>query len=155
MKPAALPLAIALAAIASPVAAQHAVPPAIETASPARDEFESQLRGHLGAVVSRDLDLLVSTLDQDVVVIFPNGSMLKGKQEVADFHREWFADPEWTFEPEIIRIDFGASRASALVRYTYRDNAEAAPRSTFLSLQFRRRGDEWLLFHDQNTRIAE
>lgn len=155
MKPAALPFAIAFAAIASPVAAQHAVPPGIETASPARSAFESQLRRHLDAIVSRDFDVLVSTLDQDVVVIFPNGSMLKGKQEVADFHREWFTDPEWIFEPEITRIDFGVSRASALVRYTYRDNAESTPRSTFLSLQFRRRGEEWLLFHDQNTRIAE
>jgi ketosteroid isomerase-like protein len=155
MKPAALPFAIAFAAIASPVTAQHAVPPVIESASPARGAFESQLRRHLDAIVSRDFDVLVSTLDRDVVVIFPNGSILTGKQEVADFHREWFADPEWIFEPEIIRIDSGASRASALVRYTYRDSAEAAPRSTFLSLQFRRHGDEWLLFHDQNTRIAE
>jgi uncharacterized protein (TIGR02246 family) len=116
--------------------------------------FADTLSVHLAAVSGRDLAAFAPTLAEDVVVIFPNGGRLEGKQAVLDFHREWFADNQWIYEAEVVRVEEGTDQASALVRYSYRDDAEASPSLAWLVLEFRRTDVAWQLYHDQNTAIA-
>lgn len=117
-------------------------------------EFDELLERHLAAVPERDLDTYAATLAEDVTVIFPNGQEVVGREAVVDFHREWFADDQWIWEPEIIESHAASGGlANALVRYTYRDTPDGEPRQRWLALHFRNDGDGWLLYHDQNTPI--
>lgn len=124
-------------------------------AAAAPPAFGEALREHLAAVPGRNLAAYEPTLADDVRVIFPNGEVLDGKQAVVAFHRDWFADRDWTFEPEVIGESVGETRATALVRYTYREDATAEPHRTWLALAFRLEKGGWRLYHDQNTAIEE
>jgi hypothetical protein len=74
-------------------------------------------------------------------------------RSVVDFHRQWFNDPNWIMEPEVVKIMEGDQQATALIRYEYRDRLEGRPRSAWLLLVFQLENGTWRLIHDQNTRI--
>lgn len=128
-----------------------------EASQPAQEEvqagFDALLGRHLAAVNARDLDTYAATLADDVTVIFPNGEEVQGRDAVVEFHREWFADDQWVFEPQVIEAHASGNLANALVRYSYRDTPDGPPRDRWLALMFRDDGDGWLLYHDQNTPI--
>ncbi|MCB2114040.1 MAG: nuclear transport factor 2 family protein [Parvularculaceae bacterium] len=123
-----------------------------ETAHP---EFRAALDAHLAAIDARDLGAYEKTISAgDFYLIFPDGETIDTRDGVIDFHTRWFADPDWRFSPEIIRVIEGEDMASALVKYDYRDTPDGAPRTSWLSLVFKLEGGEWRLVHDQNTRIT-
>lgn len=118
--------------------------------------FEPALSAHLAAIEARDLEAFKATITSgdDLEVIFPNGEVLASTSEVIAFHEEWFADPDWRWDGEVVKTEAGADMAYALVRYDYRDTPDGAPRTSWLALIFGLEDDEWRLIHDQNTRIA-
>jgi hypothetical protein len=113
--------------------------------------FDAALRAHFAAIKSRDLEAFIATVtdEDEMTLIFPNGDILTTREAVIDLHRDWFADPRWTWEPEVVATTVGVDLAYALVRYTYAD--EAAPRQNWLSLVFRLEVGVWRLVRDQNT----
>lgn len=117
--------------------------------------FDEALKAHFEAIQNRDLEAYTKTIttDPNLPLIFPEGTMLMTRQEVLDFHKTWFADPNWVYEPVIIGTMVSGNAAVATVRYTYRDTPEGPPRSAFLGLVFELQNGEWRLIHDQNTRI--
>lgn len=124
----------------------------------AAESFDETLQRHLGAIQNRDLDTMMATVSVDPgpTLIFPDGQLLTGKQAFHDFHETWFADTQWRIDISEVRRVVSAEMATVLLRYTYRDvpePGEGNPRSTFLVLVFQLIDDEWLLVHDQNTRI--
>lgn len=125
-----------------------------ENAEATQASFDAQLQRHLEAVQGRDLETLAATLADEVTVIFPNGDRVEGKQAVLEFHRDWFADQQWVWEPEVVERRSGNGIATALVRYAYRDTPDSEPRYRWLALQFEDSGAGWLLYHDQNTPIG-
>ena len=121
-------------------------------------DFDETLRIHLQAIQERDLEGLLATVaDQpEPTVIFPDGKLLRGKPAYRAVHVDWFADDQWRMEfSEVSRV-VASDQATVLLRYEYRDVPEPGqgnPRSTYLVLVFQRIGGQWLLVHDQNTRI--
>ncbi len=117
--------------------------------------FDAALNAHIQSIQNRDIEAFTQTLtlDPNLPLIFPDGSMLMTRAEVLAFHTEWFADTNWVYEPQIIGTLVSESAAVATVRYTYRDTPEGAPRSALLGLVFELQNGEWRLIHDQNTRI--
>jgi len=142
---AALAALLTLSACATPTTSPAAAP----------SSFEAALTRHLGAITGRDIDTFLSTLTQDeaLTVIFPNGGAVTTRTEVEALHREWFADPDWRMEIEPVRVVKTDSMALALVRTSYRDTPDGAPRFAYLTLTFRLEDGAWRLVHDQNTRI--
>ncbi len=109
---------------------------------------------HLQTITARDLDGYVATLHDEVVLVLPTGTTLAGKAAVAGFHREFFADTDWTQELTEKAMTLGEHTASALYEADYTDvDAAGAPvhQRFLLGLVFTRAGDEWLLLHDQCT----
>ncbi|WP_244945072.1 YybH family protein [Couchioplanes caeruleus] len=119
-----------------------------------RMQFAEAVEHHLATIAARDLEAFLATVHDDVAIIAPNGRMLAGREEVAAFHRDWFADPDWTWTLEPLRRVETGDTGLATYAVTY-DDLDAGGRpyamSYVLTLVFARVGGTWLLVHDQNT----
>jgi uncharacterized protein (TIGR02246 family) len=116
--------------------------------------FSEAVDRHLAAVTARDLDAYLATVHDDVSLVLPNGRLLEGREAVAEFHRDWFGDPDWSWTLSPIRTAATENAGVALFAVDYRDlDATGRPyQMTYsLSLTFTKTGDRWLLLHDQNT----
>src|SRR3954470_16784948 len=82
---------------------------------------------HLAAVTNRDLETYLTTVHPDVTVIITSGATLQGKEEVAEFHRSWFADPAWVYQPKLIRVVAVSGVVTATVEVTYRSEPDTEP----------------------------
>jgi len=130
--------------------------PAAETAAKT-PAFRPALDAHLATIAARDLEGFDKTLTSgdDLNVIFPNGALAPDTQAVREFHAEWFSDKDWVMEPEVIKVIEGKDMATALLKYSYRDNAKSEPRMNWLVLVFKLEDGAWKLVHDQNTKIED
>jgi uncharacterized protein (TIGR02246 family) len=114
--------------------------------------------GHLDAIRNRDLDAYVATLHEDVLVVLPTGTRFEGRAAVTEFHRDFFADPDWTQAMTEVRFVATDATVSALYEAEYRDVDPAGVPFTsrfLVGLVFVRAGDGWLLLHDQCTPLAD
>jgi ketosteroid isomerase-like protein len=111
---------------------------------------------HLDTIAGRDLDGYTATLHDDVVVILPTGTTLVGKAAVTDFHRDFFADPDWAQDFTERSTTVGEHVARALFEADYRDvdqDGEPIRKRFLVAFVFARIGAEWLLLHDQCTPV--
>ena len=122
-----------------------------------RPAFEPALQRHLDSITNRDIETYIELLTQrdDFTIVFPNGYRTTTRDDAIEFHREWFADPNWrmTFD-EVTRIE-SEDTATVMFRTSYRDSEEGTPRDSWLTLYFQLEEGSWLLVHDQNTRIED
>ncbi len=122
--------------------------------------FEEALEIHLNAVKHKDLETFVKTLVSDgkLSIILPNGSTLSKLQEIIDFHKNWFADPDWSLDLKPVESWHTESTGAAIFNATYNDlDAKGKPYSLnyIVTLVFIKKDDQWLLVHDQNTMLAD
>lgn len=113
---------------------------------------------HLSAIQNRDLSAYSATLHDDVLVILPTGARFEGRAAVEEFHREFFADPDWSQSMTELRFVAMDTAASTLYEAEYRDVDAAGQPITkrfLVGLVFVREGQEWLLLHDQCTPLPE
>jgi uncharacterized protein (TIGR02246 family) len=117
-------------------------------------EFTEAVERHLAAVGQRDLDGFLATVHDDVSVVLANGRLVEGRTAVAEFHREWFADPDWSWQLSPVRRSTAGDTAVALYQVAYHDldqHGQPYELHYLLSLAFTRQAGTWLLLHDQNT----
>ncbi|MFI5892349.1 YybH family protein [Actinoplanes sp. NPDC051513] len=117
-------------------------------------EFTEALAGHLAAIEARDLEAYLATVRDDVCLIMPNGRLLQGHDSIADFHRSWFDDPDWSWRLTPDRTATAGDTAVAVFTVDYHDRDQHGEPYTMryvLSLTFTREAGSWLLLHDQNT----
>lgn len=119
---------------------------------------EKTLDEHLRAIAERDLAAYTATLHEDVTLILPTGARREGREAVTDFHRDFFADHDWTQDFRPVRTIATPGAVTAVYDVDYRDvdMAGAPIRKNFLvSLVFVRADGQWLLFHDQCTPLPD
>lgn len=117
--------------------------------------FDVALDAHFTAIASRDVGAYTATLTNGdtLPLIFPDGTMMGTRQEVVDFHKMWFALPDWHMEFEPVSKIVGSDLATAIFKTAYRDNPNGAVRYGYLTLTFQLQDGAWRLVQDQNTRI--
>ncbi|MFC7277853.1 YybH family protein [Paractinoplanes rhizophilus] len=117
-------------------------------------DFTEALAGHLAAIEARDLAAYLDTVRDGAALIMPNGRLLQGRAAIADFHREWFGDPDWSWRLAPAHTAIAGDTAVAVFTVDYADRDQRGePYTTryLLSLTFARDAGGWLLLHDQNT----
>jgi uncharacterized protein (TIGR02246 family) len=117
-------------------------------------DFPQALKQHLATIEARDLAAYLATVSDDVSLILPNGRLLQGRDAIGDFHREWFADPDWSWQLTPEHTATANSTATAIFTVDYHDRDQhGEPYTTryLMSLTFANTDNGWLLLHDQNT----
>lgn len=120
-----------------------------------RPAFRPALDVHLAAIEAKDIDAYKPTVTKgdDLHIIFPEGEVIDTTAGAVGFHQEWFKDPDWRWNGEVLKVMEGEDMAAAFMNYEYRDTPDGAPRAAWLVLIFALEDGEWRLVHDQNTRI--
>jgi uncharacterized protein (TIGR02246 family) len=121
------------------------------------DAARSAVARHLAAIADRDLAAYAATVHDDVLVVLPTGARLDGRAAVLDFHRDFFADPDWSQEMVEVRFVATDDTISTLHEATYRDidgAGEPVLKRFLVGLVFTQKDTEWLLLHDQCTPLA-
>ncbi len=118
-------------------------------------DFKNTLELHLESMRSKDLNKFISTVKlEDIILIMPNGTLIKEKEEFIELHKNWFEDKDWDLNYKILNIEESIQMAYALVTIDYRDfDAEGniIKMNYYLNLIFHKQDEKWLLIHDQNT----
>ncbi|GAB3837880.1 YybH family protein [Hymenobacter jeollabukensis] len=126
-----------------------------------KPDFRATVQQHLAAIQQHDLAALLRTVTagEALPLVLPNGQLLRTRQQYVDLHKEWFAETNWVFTPEIITYTETPGMANALVRVKMEDldakGQRSNARSNYLTLTFAQEKGEWRLVFDQNTRIVE
>lgn len=118
-------------------------------------DFKSTLELHLDSMRSKDLNKFMSTVKlEDIILIMPNGTLIRGKEEFIELHKNWFADKDWDLNYKILNTEESIEIAYGLATIDYKDcDAEGniIKMNYYLNLIFRKQDGKWLLIHDQNT----
>ena len=111
---------------------------------------------HIAAIMNRDFDSYTQTISkgETLPLIFPDGTLLESRAEVADFIKTWFAMPGWRTALEPVSQIVGKDLAVVLLKTSYRDTPDGADRYAYLTLTFQLQDGQWRLVQDQNTRIT-
>jgi uncharacterized protein (TIGR02246 family) len=120
--------------------------------------LRATLATHLQSVQDRDLQAMAPTVDERVTLIFPSGTVLRGKDAFLGFHEEWFADPTWRQDATVTDVNvWGCSTAWALIRYQMvqlnPDGTETKGTPSYFALSWTRERGRWQVVADQNTAI--
>jgi uncharacterized protein (TIGR02246 family) len=118
------------------------------------ETFGAAVERHLAAVSGRDLDGYLATVHDDVSLVSLDGRLVEGRGAVGELHRDWFADPDWSWRLTPLRAGTAGDTGVALFAVGYDDvDRSGTPYTTqyLLGLTFARHHGAWLLVHDQNT----
>lgn len=119
--------------------------------------FRETLDAHLRAIRERDLPALAATLPEDeLVLVMADGKIVRRVSEFLELHRGWFASKTWALAAEPVHVRETPDLGIAVLHLDYRDapaNGQRVHETSILTLAFARRGDRWVMVHDQNTPV--
>ena len=120
-----------------------------------KPDFDTALQRHFAAISNRDIEAFKSHLTRGdtLYTVVQNGHAFTTPSETIEIHKEWFKDPNWTWEGSVVHKVVGEDMAMALVKYQYRPKADHAPISTWLTYVFQLQEGQWRIVHDQNTAL--
>src|SRR3712207_1828957 len=95
----------------------HFVAASLERKEGHVESFRQTLESHLESILHRDLDAFRATLadDPNLTVLLPNGGRIHGYENVIEFHRAWFADPDWRMNVSLLHTVETEAMALALL----------------------------------------
>lgn len=93
-----------------------------EVLAPAPTDIEAPVDAMLEAISARDAAALEQTLATGVEpeIVYYWGETVSGREAIAQWHREWFAEPGWTIAPGPVGHSLAGERlatVAAPVRY--------------------------------------
>jgi len=120
-----------------------------------KPDFDAALKQHFMAISNRDIEAFKShlTRSETLYTIVQNGHAFTTLSDTIEIHKQWFQDPNWTWEATVVHKIVGEDVAMALIKYDYRPNPDTAPFSTWLTYVFQLEEGEWRIVHDQNTAL--
>ncbi len=120
-----------------------------------KPDFDEALHSHFTAIQNRDIEAFRSdlTTGETLYTIVQNGHAFTTPEEIAAVHADWFQDPNYLWEPQVVNKIVGADLAMALVKYRMRKNADDPGFETWLTYVFRVEDGRWRIVHDHNTAV--
>ncbi len=123
-------------------------------------KFTQTLQNHLDAVSNKDLKSLQSTLSPDgaMILILPGSETTTTVTEFMDYHKEWFAVPDWTFETEILYTDIGDHFGMAITEIVYREpNRDGVPYFNRMTVSYdlKKIDGNWYIVKDHASSIEK
>ncbi len=118
------------------------------------------MQKHLDAVTNKDLVALKSTLSPDgqMQLILPGQEIIYSVAGFMDFHRTWFAQPNWTFETQVLNIEAGSHLAMAVVQIIYREpDRDGQPyfNRMVVSYDLKKIQGQWYVIKDQASSVEK
>jgi uncharacterized protein (TIGR02246 family) len=119
--------------------------------------FEQTVQALMEAIKQRDIDrlLAIASFDEDMDFVLYTGVHLHGRPTIMNLHTVWFSDPEWQFEPQIVRTVETPEMAYAFIHLHYSDASLSYSSPHHLCLIFVKKDGKWSLIHDQSTVAVE
>ena len=121
-------------------------------------EFENFLNFHFESIQNRNLEQYASTLFQSpkTSLIMLNGEEVQGYENIVNFHKKWFQDPDWSLTFSKRKVVVEGSTAVTLLDIHYKDkdeNGKDVEFSYMLNIVFIKTESEgWKLLYDQNIK---
>ncbi|MCB1581543.1 MAG: nuclear transport factor 2 family protein [Marinicella sp.] len=118
------------------------------------------MQKHLAAVSNKDLSILQQTLSPDgqMQLILPQTEIISGVEGFMQFHKDWFAQPGWTFETKILNSEVGENLAMMVVEIIYRE-AERDGKPYFnrmiVSYDLKKINHQWYVIKDHASSIKK
>ena len=99
---------------------------------------------------------LMASVDDSLSTIFPDGEIMYSKEKYRIFNEAWFKK-DWKITTQVVSTDVKNNLAYSIVKYKYtKFNPDKSARSAsniYLLLIFKKRNDQWVLVHNQHTKI--
>jgi hypothetical protein len=120
-----------------------------------KPDFDKALQSHLASISARDIKTFKEnlTLKETLYTVVQNGHAFTKKSELVAIHEQWFQDPNWVWNGEVVHKVVGEDMAMALIKYQYQAKPEDPPFSTWLVYVFQLQDEKWRIVHDQNTAL--
>lgn len=120
-----------------------------------KPDFDEAIQRHLASISNRDIEAFKANLTRDeaLYTIVQNGHAFATRSELIAIHEQWFKDPDWIWEGELVHKVVGEDMAMALIKYNYRAKHNDEPFCTWLVYVFRLEDGAWRIIHDQNTAL--
>ena len=84
--------------------------------------------------------------------------MITTTEAFLDYHRDWFEDTSWTFEPKILEFNAGLYFGMAVVEVMYKEpNRNGKPyfNRMIVSYDLEKQNGEWVVIKDQTSSIEK
>tara|TARA_R110000751_G_scaffold137079_2_gene240368 strand:- start:152379 stop:152927 length:549 start_codon:yes stop_codon:yes gene_type:complete len=123
-------------------------------------EFLAVMQKHLDAVSNRDLGALRETMapNGQMQLILPGSEIIDGVEGFMNYHKEWFAAPDWTFETKILNTEIGQDLGMAITEIIYREPLrDGAPyfNRMIVSYDLKKIDDKWYIIKDHASSIEK
>ena len=124
------------------------------------NQVQQVMQKHLDAVSNRDLETLIATLypDGPMQLILPGQEIIESVAGFIEFHQNWFAQPNWTFETQILNAEVGESMAMVVVQIIYREpERDGQPyfNRMIVSYDLKRIDGNWYVIKDHASSVEK
>jgi len=123
-------------------------------------EFTQVMQKHLDAVTNRDLNSLKETMSPngEMQLILPGSEIIDGVSGFMDYHKEWFTEPDWTFETKILNTEIGENLGMAITQIVYREplrKPEPYFNRMIVSYDLKKIDGKWYIIKDHASSIEK
>lgn len=112
----------------------------------------------LNALEQKNISVLMESVDDTLTTIFPDGEIMYSKEKFRTFNEAWFKK-DWKITTEIVNTDLKNDFAYSIIKYKYvkfnPDKSERSASHIYLLLIFKKRNEQWILVHNQHTKILQ
>lgn len=134
--------------------------PSPEAIKANKNKFISAMQKHLDAVSNQDLVALKETLapNGQMWLMVPATERIDSVSGFMDYHKAWFAEPNWTFETKILETEISDDLGLAIVESIYREPLrDGVPYFNRMSISYvlKKINGNWYVIKDHASSIEK
>lgn len=120
-----------------------------------QDTFQKVRDLFLSGLENKKISDLNTVVGDSVIMIFPDGELMKGKKRFMEFNEAWFKK-KWDIKTEIVSTDLQDNIGYSLIRYKYQrykiDGTSGQLSDIYLVVILKKVADKWFVIHNQHTK---